>query len=269
MNFSANGAASSVAAKMQTRLAWFLGGLVALLGGMALHGTPAGPDVEFTRWQVLGVFLVVVAFSLSTIGWGAYACRKLGVARESGWMLILAMGTLLSSFAAFTLGALSLISYDLSGLAVLWIAAGLWLGGDAWKLVPRFRPPGWSWVPPGLFVCGIALWLASASLANGASDPPYYHLLAPRIWTDLGRIGFRPWYLAIPVASHWEYLFIWGNMLLGAQGGKGLISGQLFGQLVHVSLGVTLTSAAVYVLTARLTRKTLWAWLAVLAAMCS
>src|SRR4051795_1745347 len=95
-------------------------GLAVLLTGMIAHGPVTGPDVEYSKVQLLGVFLVFISFLLSVIGWGSLASKRLGLSGPILPAARLALGTAISSVAAQTLGHLGLIGYEFSPLAVLW-----------------------------------------------------------------------------------------------------------------------------------------------------
>src|SRR4051794_17445642 len=75
-------------------------GLMVLLSGMVLRGPPVDPDVEFTKVQTLGVFLVFLSFAMSVVGWGAFACQRLGIRGSLRPAAILSLGTAISSVAA-------------------------------------------------------------------------------------------------------------------------------------------------------------------------
>jgi hypothetical protein len=249
------------------RLAYPFLGLALYLAGILLRGGPANPDVEFSNFQVLGLYLIFGSFFLAVVGWGSLIADRLKIG-DGSLARTIALGSMGSSILAMLLGYLRLIPYELAPLAVMWIGGGLVAGAGRWRsLLPERVKPAWSWVPAAICIYYLACWLAKASLAHGTTDPFFYHLLGPRQWTDAGRIFYHTGSPATIHASYWEQLFIWVNLLLGDHEGRGLLEGHLFAQMLHVGLGVVMVSSAVYSFTRAHVAWAGWAWLAVYATM--
>jgi hypothetical protein len=78
----------------------------------------------------------------------------------------------------------------------------------------------------------------SAAIPQQHGDPLLYHLLAPRIWARAGGFVMDPLLPNLPLASSWESLYLWPQLLW--QGGSldGLVEAQIFSQWIHLAFGL-------------------------------
>ncbi len=240
--------------------------------GYLLKGPPADPDSPFRFNIPLGSFLIFWGWATSLLSWGWLVCHALRLREGARLWLRIAFGAAWASGTALALACLGLCGYQWQPLVLLLLIAGPLI---EYALVPASQadaggPASWRRKPVAAAILAVTLAvfadrLASAFLAHGTTDPALYHLLGPRIWTDRGQLDFRLGAPATFHASYWEYLFIWGNVLLGGDQGRGLIEGQLFGQWTHVVFGFGGCFAAFYALFRSLGVREAWAMLAGLA----
>lgn len=245
--------------------------VVTLVMGIVIKGAPADPDQNFGVGLLLGSALIFSAWLICIRHWGqliATHCRL----PNAGLLESFAIGSLVASLAAAVMGHLGWIGYSYSGLGILVMLLGPVLN-CARKTAPKapraefsFKRLGWNAPLIALVVLLGARGLQSF-LAHGTSDPFLYHLLGPRLWADHGRILYLPDHAIAFQCWYWEYLYVWGNLLLGGPGGAGLIEGQFFGQWVHVFLGSSLTALALGRLLEPLAPSRAWLCLAILAGM--
>jgi hypothetical protein len=192
----------------------------------------ASPDSPLGWPQALGLGLLLALFAASAMAWGrliSLAC-SLGERRE----LEPALGTAALSLLCFA-GA-HLAGPNAGGP----LAYGLILVGGIFLLERKagFAPLPLPRSPLGWLLGGIvALRVLQAVIPWSGFDPLYYHLLAPRIWSEEGRIDFLPHLPYLLQSRYWEYLYLLGMQLCSWAPGQGLIEAQLFAQLLHALLG--------------------------------
>ncbi|MGK5089993.1 hypothetical protein WDW86_20775 [Bdellovibrionota bacterium FG-2] len=224
---------------------WFFATLALELVGFLLKGPPRDPDVLFGWEQNIGTFCVFLFWASCVLAWGRGLCVLFRL-EHLGWFGAVLIGTLGASWSAMALGHLGLVGSSSSGLVVVLLLAGFGLiltqrrsqtGRTAPDLNDGIFPDFKRLLVFLLVALLLGFRLLHAFLAHGTSDPALYHLLAPRLWFDRGEIYFSENAPILFQASFWEYLFLWGNLLLGGPSGKGLIEGQLFGQWTHVLFG--------------------------------
>ena len=76
----------------------------------------------------------------------------------------------------------------------------------------------------------------------------YYHLLAPLLWSDHGKIFALPQWPVVYQSHYWEYFFFWAFSLFKFDQGQGLIEAHYFSQWIHTCFGYGGTSVALYFL---------------------
>ncbi len=220
---------------------WFFTTLALELVGFLLKGPPRDPDVLFGWEQNVGTFCVFLFWASCVLAWGRGLCSLLRL-ENLGWFGAALFGTLGASWAAMILGHLGLVGISSGGLAVVLLLGGFvvnlaYRNHDSVVLEVKSKPEWETIVAIAAIGIFLGVRMLQAFLAHGTSDPALYHLLAPRLWFDRGEIYFSQDAPITFQASYWEYLFLWGNLLLGGPVGKGLIEGQLFGQWTHVFFG--------------------------------
>lgn len=208
--------------------------------GFIFYGAPLGPD-SIDSWRVIfGAFALFLTFLISLMSWGLLIARQLNQQKSE---TILAFGALFYCFLAAALGHLGLIHYSQQKIAILILFLGpLLLTLSEWRNsnsnsgnldLPRLKP---QWT-----LCFIAFMICAplSFTFDSMADPLWYHLVGPRLFTDSGKIYLPPEFPIALKSGLWEYLFIWGNMILGGPEGSGLIAGQTFGQWTHMFIGLT------------------------------
>ncbi len=224
----------------------FFQGFSLLIGffGFILRGAPADPDRIFTVAQEWGVVLIFFWFFISLVSWGFFWESRLRLG-HLGFMGAMAFGTGWFALAGFTLGHLGWIGYSYFSLIFIFIHAGVILtalqGAERVPVRLGFSPMALGAVEKIGLISVFAIFLGcilKAAMAHGTTDPYLYHLLGPRIWADNGQINLPSYIPIVYQSSWWEMLILLSQSLLGASGGMGLIEGQLFGQYLHVVLGM-------------------------------
>jgi hypothetical protein len=253
-------------------------GLFIFCLGSVLRGGPSDPDLEFTKPQELGLFLLFVWFSISTVDWGRAILLGLGI-NNLGMGMTLATGSAWIAFLGLVLGHLGLIGYDYFPMVLLLLFTGSILAGwlNAQSNTNKKNDLSFRQTlknPADIILLGIVSvvfisLLVNASLAHGTSDPFLYHLLGPRLWVDRGEIYFPTVFPATLQSTTWEMLNVISQNLLGGPQGLGMIEEHIFSQYLHVAFGVggcflILFSIATY---AGINR--IWIWPALLTTLLS
>jgi hypothetical protein len=120
----------------------------------------------------------------------------------------------------------------------------------------------------------IATLTLNAAYPFHGSDEYYYHLLGPKLWSDVGHISLNTSHPVIMQCSLWEYLYIWGFSFLSEPGPFGLIEAQLFARWTHVLIGYVGTALVLRHMLYRLNfgenlKSKIWIEFAVLTALLS
>lgn len=227
-----------------------------LLLGLLLH-TPSSPDQHFSLKILTGSFLIFVFFGTSVWSWGSLLLRALKLPRHS--YLQIALGAAAASTVTMAFGHLGFIGTKYRVLFFAWSVFGVVADYFFHRTKVESAPKKWRLnrlkSPAGLIiiflaVVGLADTFIASQPAVGGTDEFRYHLVGPKIWFDAGRV-FMP--SQIPIAmqcTNWEYLYLFGLMLLGGQGALGLIEVQLFAQWTHLLVGYLGAALAFYKLIA-------------------
>ncbi|OFZ54385.1 MAG: hypothetical protein A2428_12990 [Bdellovibrionales bacterium RIFOXYC1_FULL_54_43] len=228
---------------MLVRTSRILLALSFLVIGFSVKGPPADPDVLFAQTQVLGVWFLFMAWLICVVSWGRVLADKLELTGPAFGIASLALGSAWIAILSGVMGVLGLISYTSWPLVLLILLLGPVLD-FVYSETPRFFitetnsraawERGLDWLCYGVLALAVLYYMAKAALAHGTTDPFLYHLAAARYWTDHGVITFSPRNPYFFFSGFWEHLYIFGNVLLGADKGRGLIEGQLWGQWVHI-----------------------------------
>ena len=231
--------------------------LFCLVLGFLLRPIPTDPDSLIGTEQIAGSFLIFLFWLSSIWNWGRVLQILLGLGSQLG--LALGLGTLWAVAVAVTLGQLGFLGPDhvllfigtlLVGVVVrplllqkadsdtsepsLQLADGKKETSDLWDLLVSI-------LAVALAVSAFACALIKASVPHLHSDPLYYHLLGPRLWYQSGSIQLSKSIPVTAMGSYWEYLYLWGQQLLGGAGARGLVESQVFAQWTHVTLGFGLS----------------------------
>lgn len=246
----------SFAIRRWFRLWPFWGVLLLAFVGMALTGPPSDPDVLFTTEQLIGSFFIFASFLGSLVGWGYFLSTQLF--QTAYPMAVLALGSSFLAFSGFVLGHCGWIGFS----SRPWILSLLFLGPGLTGLrlakekqtsdiVPGTAElsPARSklyWIGLGSVVAVLATHLIRGFFLQGDPDPLIYHLTAPRVWVDLGRITLFPDLPSIHQASWWEMLYVLIQVWVGGPEGTGLFEAQLISQWTHVGVGLVGSLMALY-----------------------
>ncbi len=241
--------------------------------GFALYGEPLNVEQAFVGVRVLGTFFIFLFFSCAVFSWGQLWCRILAFdSRSLTWPA--ALGSAWTSITAMLLGHLGLIGLGrlLPTLSILFagtVANAVWsLRNPAAATSPRVQGDVFQRAATAVVGASVGVFVVAAFYPNPFWDPLWYHLLAPRLWSEAGSIGFLKKTVVVMQAVTWEYIFLWGNALLGARDGGGLVAGQLFGQWLHALWGYGGTALALSFFLKRFSNERSWLALAVLSGLC-
>lgn len=242
-----------------------------LLAGYALRGAPYDPDIPFPVTAQIGTFLITLFVVSSTMAWGRVLLHRLG--QESlGFLGCAMMGSALVVGLVICFGYSGWIHYRHSFLMIGSLLLGSILYGVFFfkgnlrssvseVLKKELQSSLWStgplWILAALVIGTRGL---KAFVPHGTTDPFLYHLLGPRLWTDIGQITTMAQHPITNSCWYWEYFYVAGNLLLGGEGGAGLIEGHLFGQWIHV-FGLAIAMMASYRLVLVLTQNPTQAFL--------
>lgn len=232
----------------QSRYAALVGVLLLFSMGYLLRGAPVTPDDVFDKGQLFGTYFVFFGYAFCLIQWGRWLTAKFfpGELETSyQWALIFGLGTAWGWASITLLGSIGLIHYQWMGLHLFLLILGPLLASrSSSKTSPSLHWMQWCLLT--VLVLMVLGRLAKGAFPHGTTDQLMYHLLGPRMWADAGRIiitesqprPFNCWY--------WEYLYIWGNTLIGGPNGGGLIASQLFNQWQHAFFGILGSAAAIF-----------------------
>ncbi len=201
--------------------------------GYLLYGAPLGPDAVISWWSVAGAFLIFSSFLTGLYSAGSYLALK---ANDPHAGAPFAYGALLFCFLAALLGHLGFIAFSYRPLAILLLLGASILGKNLF--LPKFHFAKEASLLFAFAALTALLYLALSFTLDSMPDPLYVYLTAPRIFSEAGSIHLPAHFPIALQSGLWEYLFLWGNMLLGSSDGGGLIVGQFFGQWLHLLLGV-------------------------------
>ena len=232
-----------------------------LLASFLLLPVPLDPDVHFSTCALLGVISTFIAWNMALISVGQFL-GNLYLQRTSAQKCPLFLGFALGSAAAVfivaTAGCLGLLGYQKSFFyqslvvsAICFLPSPFEITGfkarfKKWRSLVH-QQEYWPFIPIVLTLGSLCVVsFIQALLAHGYSDPVLYHLVGPRLWTDAGKIYFDQSYPYSYHAVYWEYLYVWGSLLLGQPEGLGLIETQIFSQLAHVMIGSVGTGLALH-----------------------
>lgn len=189
-------------------------------------------------WGIAGAFAAFVYFALGAIGYGIGLAnllrpRSYALAQLSEGFLF---GSLLLVVSAFLLAALGWL--HLFPRLFLWLsfAPGLLF----WRSFFRATDFSWRGYEPWLALLLFIFFLRSlsASLPLEHGDPLLYHLLGPRLWMNAGRFAMDAQLPYALLASAWECLYIWPQLLWWQQRALfGLVEAQVFSQWLHLWFG--------------------------------
>lgn len=228
-------------------------GVCLCFAGYLIRGGPSDPDQFFSLKEFLGSFLIFIFFLFSLVDYGVFVGMCFRLTHPYRLFSALAFGSIALGVLIQVLGFLKWSGYVHLGLLLVILLLGSLLRLAKEKSYPtqsqgfleffkEFHKEALKTTPSKLLL-GLALLLGlsvvlRSFLLHGTTDPFMYHLLGPRLWADHGRIYLDSNYPIILNAWLWEYLYLWGEVLLGGPQGAGLIEGQFFGQWVHLFIGL-------------------------------
>lgn len=212
-----------------------------------------------SAWAVAAFFAALASAALA--GWAVAARRWVYPVLQASESDSAPVPDLAVLVACFALGAGAFLSLSiLIGIAHGYngwaqsvpVAAGLFFLArfkNERRLVLRFE---------GVAPCD-AIWLLfpvlyflarifSAGLPQQHNDALYYHLAAPKLWAELGKIALTPEHPSYAQASFWETIYGLPQFFLGTRGAFAHVATQLFGQWMHVlwgQFGVLFAGAAI------------------------
>lgn len=238
--------------------------LALFLGGVFLSPVASLPDERFTAAHLWGALLLFMYWLSSLVCWGRLI-TKFWLKKRPELADTMVLGSMFFGALAAVLGFLGLVRADTRALLYVVLFAGVALDGF---LAQREHGRNWglggwseAWsclaeqgvlarVVSVLCALVLATFFIKASIPHFHSDPLYYHLVAPRLWFEAGRISFVERLPTVAFASMWEYLYLWPNWLFGGPEGRGLIETHLFAQWMTVALGIGGTALVIERLTA-------------------
>lgn len=202
--------------------------------GLVIYGSPLGPDAIQSWWPQVGAFCIFLFWLSGLWRAGATFCR-IFVKEHLGATYFLPAGALVYIAIAMTLMHLGILSY--ARYYVLLIPHVIFLctgAGHSWSAVSQIIKRKQSYWRLALGSILFAPLFFATWRLDAFPDPLWYHLSAPRLWLDAGKV-FAPEHAAVLfLTSYWEYLYLWGFAFLGSVNGGGLIAGQLFGQWISL-----------------------------------
>lgn len=195
-------------------------------------------------WGFAPLLLVFLSFAASILALGARMERRFG----GGWAGVFLYSSLVLCASAMTLGHLGLLHATLvfASVAVIgaWMVPEL-LRERLWNLGRSSKRP-MLWVSI-LFSLALFIRAFSAFLPQGHGDPLLYHLVGPKLWVDMGAAKLHPDLPIALLASSWEYLYVWPQVLWrGVAGEHRLIAAQIFSQWTHLLWGWAGTGLVLY-----------------------
>ncbi|MBI3558176.1 MAG: hypothetical protein HY074_18070 [Deltaproteobacteria bacterium] len=246
-------------------------GLLTGILGFLAYGTPAAAEASFQGIQIFGTFLIFLFFSVSAFSWGRIFSRFLGFAFEVWSTAALGIGG--AAATAMVLGHLGLIgpSHRILLTALLFLGPGINVFSSKNIREPIFsvdKPHVFEIVSLALIAASVLLFVIAAFYPNPFYDPLWCNALAPRRWSNAGKIFFDTKSIIGFQSSYWEYLYLWGNSLLSGAPGEGLIACLLFGQWTHAFWGYGGTVLALWAFLAIFCDDRFWLGLAVFSGLC-
>lgn len=236
---------------------WKFSLLLCLLGGAGflISGAPQPIDQVTRSLPALGQYFIFLFWFAGVLGWGEALDSLLGrsslepgesLGLESGerpsiqWVRWLSLGTLAATFFAGTFSFLLPYGPSAKIWATLLILLGILKSATrpSLQLKASFVRLG-PWAKLMVGVLGVAVLMRSFEAYRMIRHGDQYavYLTGPRLWFDAH--SFRP-FLANPLqflTSTWDYLTLWGNLLLAGAPGEGLDGAQRFAQWTTVSAG--------------------------------
>ncbi|MEO7164738.1 MAG: hypothetical protein ABI041_17590, partial [Bdellovibrionia bacterium] len=221
---------------------WVFGCLFFVLGKI-LRPNAIDPDTDISIFQVAGTSSIFLFWLGALFCWGR-VFQSLSASKNIGIGPVLGFG---SAFMVTFAGLLGHLGYIGVGSHVFFCSV-LFLGYllESYVSEPLFLSRGikassfinWFALLP---LCLLVVWgvclFAKALIPHFHSDPLISYLVGPRLWFQDGKISFSPRLPIAAQAAYWEYLHIWGNILLADLDGRGLFEAAVFAQCSHVALG--------------------------------
>ncbi len=193
----------------------------------------------------IGLFCAALT-TVALLGWGTWISRRFrlpyGVAFPAGLGVAL---SLMSAVGAFPHGYTLLPQGLVLGTGLAFFARNQ----DRWKALLGRGP----WRPGAdtLFFIFPALYfltrLFSCGVPQQHSDPLYYHLAAPKLWAQLGRIILVDTHPTYAQTGIWENIYGVPLLAMGTKGLFSLVTTQLYSQWMHMiwgQVGCVLLAAA-------------------------
>ncbi|MBI3542658.1 MAG: hypothetical protein HY075_05220 [Deltaproteobacteria bacterium] len=202
-----------------------------------------------TCWVL--ALIAVVAVSAAVFGFAALARGLFPEARSPEALgLGIFTSVLLVTGIAGAYNVLFQSALVFGGLAFLALSPEYWRGRlkDLRRHLPRGRDWLWLGFPAVYFVTRFF----SCGLPQQHSDPLYYHLSAPQLWAELGRITITPEHPSFAQAALWETLYGIPQLWFGTRGASAHVITQLYGQWMHMFWGQGGTLLLAALLLARL-----------------
>ncbi len=222
--------------------------LLNFVGFLSLVFLSTGKKIDdIHQWNdLLLTGVVFIWWLLGLIAWGQLLSK-----RETEFSISMGLGAVFFISTTFTLAQLGLLLPQTKWFLAILISLGLMLRGS---FLATYRRPPW-----GVFLfigMIILLRIAMAMRLLGHGDALYYHLEAPRFWLQEGQVALSPSHPITLLASTWEYLYLWPQLMLTQSPDRGLALAQWFSQWIHVLIGFGGTVLAIFSFTKFVTART-------------
>lgn len=214
------------------------------------------------QFHYLGIFLFLLCFSLSSLGWGSALLGKISPsASKKDFLEAFNLGLIIKMCLGFLLAHTGMIGENMRWLFFAEIACGLLLLPNfsefkKWLFDKNLRLVHCAILIPLLLL--LALVALQTLILRDLEEVYIYHLFAPQRWWLAGRAQFDEENLLGYFTGLWDYLHLWAQAFFFTKGDLQLAQQQIFGQLLHGVLAFGLCALALNRILRFLTIN--WAW---------
>ncbi len=197
---------------------------------------------DFSWGRVLAVSFLFSIFFVSIFSWGELL-QNIVHPKERHVLLNLGYGSAAASLFAYFLGVAGGVGGKFDFLFHLFVIFPFfffpYLNFTSENLLKRDKLKNDAQVILFLLLLFVLYkFIVAAGFLNYfVTDSLYYHLVAPKLWHDLGAIQYIENYNLIYLSGFWEFFYIFPFSLFSTHGAHGLVEAQLFAQQMHWGIG--------------------------------
>ena len=221
--------------------------------GKILFGDPVDMYSNYSVVKYVSVFFSFSFWFFSLLSWGNVIRSFL---KLNNWIVFLNLliGTIFYIFIPICGGVFKFFGKEYSfiyfGISILGVFLNCIINKNKKNLMRKTNLI-FNKLDIIIIICIVSIFIlviVQSFFLNTLQDVYYYHLYSPKHWWNNSTLNGPSYHPMVLQSTYWEMIYIWPFAIFSSYGSFGLVSVQLFSQMIHAFVGFGGTSLALYYL---------------------